>query len=716
MTTTSTVTDDIFAAFLKCRYKAHLKFRATAGEPSVYQQLQTRLTAEYRLAARQELLRTCDPAAVVVNPPSLAEAIRNRLTLILDATADDADGSSRLDALERTPAGVYTPVLLAPRRGVEADDRMRLAFGAAVLARVQGSQPDTGRIVHGPQFKSSRVSLPVLRGPVRESVRQIRALQDSSTPPPLLLNRHCPECEFRKSCRATAVEKDDLSLLRGLSAKEIGVLHGRGIFTVTQFSHTFRPSRLKRVKETGGRREHALQALAVREKKVYIARRPRLPDGKVRAYLDVEGLPDRDFYYLIGLSVEGGEGVRRWNFWADREADEPGIWTAFLEAAQGLGDDFVLYHYGSYETQFLARMGERRGGDPELLARLTAKAVNVLSAIHTGVYFPTHANDLKSVAGCLGFRWSVTDASGLQSIVWRHAWEETGDSATKERLLTYNREDCSALELVVSAVRSFGADAPPVAMAGVQVAGIDGIESPFHWKYGNSKFADPAFAAITKCAYFDYQRTKVLCRTSPAVKASIARKERAKALAYRVNQEVECQDVKVCPYCGSTALDTSSRFQRCVIDLKPFRGGVKRWVTRYRVIRRRCRRCWKTFLPDAYLDLPSKYGPGVVNWVVYSSISLRQTNDAIAESLQELLGIALPSGMVSRSGRASLTNTEAAMRAYLPPCGRARWFTPTRRRSRSRGRVTPTCGCSPAPTRPCTRTPRRGRGRQLPTR
>ena len=71
-------------------------------------------------------------------------------------------------------------------------------------------------------------------------------------------------------------------------------------------------------------------------------------------------------------------------------------------------------------------MRERHGGDPELLARLKVRAVNVLSAIHSQIYFPTHANDLKSVAGCLGFRWSDADASGLQSIVWLHAWEQAG--------------------------------------------------------------------------------------------------------------------------------------------------------------------------------------------------------------------------------------------------------------------------------------------------
>src|SRR5262249_54378613 len=107
--------------------------------------------------------------------------------------------------------------------------------------------------------------------------------------------------------------------------------------------------------------------------------------------------------------------------------DERDIWNAFLEAVRGLGEDFVVYHYGSYETHYLERMRERHGGDPELLDRFRARAVNVLSAIHSRVYYPTHANDLKSLAGCLGFRWSDADASGLQSIVWRHAWEAGDD-------------------------------------------------------------------------------------------------------------------------------------------------------------------------------------------------------------------------------------------------------------------------------------------------
>ena len=103
-------------------------------------------------------------------------------------------------------------------------------------------------------------------------------------------------------------------------------------------------------------------------------------------------------------------------------------------------------------------MEERHGGDRELIRRIETKAVNVLSLIYSRVYFPACSNDLKSVAGCLGFRWSVPGASGMQSVVWRHDREEARDDALKQRLLAYNEEDCLALERVVGPLRAIVTD------------------------------------------------------------------------------------------------------------------------------------------------------------------------------------------------------------------------------------------------------------------
>ena len=56
-----------------------------------------------------------------------------------------------------------------------------------------------------------------------------------------MLNAHCGQCEFQARCRNLAKEKDDLSLLANMSAKERQKLRSKGIFTVTQLSYTFRP-------------------------------------------------------------------------------------------------------------------------------------------------------------------------------------------------------------------------------------------------------------------------------------------------------------------------------------------------------------------------------------------------------------------------------------------------------------------------------------------
>jgi predicted RecB family nuclease len=375
------LTEEVFEAFLKCRYKAYLKLQGASGEKSDYEQSQARRVASYRAAARETLLQRQPEAAVLDRPASLPEAIRGEAVLITNAVASDAGESCRLDALERVGdkggrTMAYQPVRFVRGEKVTTADRLLLAFGASVLARIQGTPPTTGKVIHGSQFQASRVDLVSLVGAARDTVGQIRALAEAPKPPPLVLNRHCAECEFRQRCRAAAIEKDDLSLLGGLTAKEIAALNARGIFTVTQYSYTFRPGRMRRVQEKAGwKHDHSLQALALREKTIYVAQRPELPDARARLYLDVEGLPDEGWYYLIGLTIVEGDSRRQLSLWATSEAEEAAIWATFLSVVEPL-KDFILFHYGSHESQFLGRMEARHGGEPGLVARIRSRCVN----------------------------------------------------------------------------------------------------------------------------------------------------------------------------------------------------------------------------------------------------------------------------------------------------------------------------------------------------
>ena len=75
-------------------------------------------------------------------------------------------------------------------------------------------------------------------------------------------------------------------------------------------------------------------------------------------YTDVEGLPDRDFYYLIGVRIKAGDSVVHHSLWADSPSDEGRIWREFLSKLVEV-ENPVLIHYGSFETVFLKRMSHR---------------------------------------------------------------------------------------------------------------------------------------------------------------------------------------------------------------------------------------------------------------------------------------------------------------------------------------------------------------------
>ncbi len=42
--------------------------------------------------------------------------------------------------------------------------------------------------------------------------------------------------------------------------------------------------------------------------------------------------------------------------------------------------------------------------------------------------------------------------SGAASIEWYHRWVETGDSATRQRILDYNEDDCVAMRVLLDAI------------------------------------------------------------------------------------------------------------------------------------------------------------------------------------------------------------------------------------------------------------------------
>ena len=240
----------------------------------------------------------------------------------------------------------------------------------------------------------------------RKRIDKIAALLANSTPPELVLNRHCAACEFQTRCYKEALQQDDLSLLSGMKGKERKKLNSRGTFTVKQLSFAFLPRRRpKKLRDKHERYHHSLKALAIREKKLHIAGQPELKIEGTPVFLDVEGIPDRDFYYLIGLRVRTGDSIVQHSLWADTSEDEAQIYFQFLNILKTI-EKPSLIHYGSFETDFFKQMGVRYGVSVQSALENNGNhtPINLLSIINGQVYFPTYSNGLKSIARWLGLR------------------------------------------------------------------------------------------------------------------------------------------------------------------------------------------------------------------------------------------------------------------------------------------------------------------------
>jgi predicted RecB family nuclease len=480
------------------------------------------------------------------------------MQIIVNATASAEGLSSLIQAAERIkgmdPRGapVFAPVLFILNETVSHADKMLLAFNALVLSSIQGVLPSIGKIVHGSTYKVLKCKIESLVVEVRNVLAQIRAAQaQGAAAPRVRLNRHCDVCEFRADCQKLAQETDDLSLLRGLSEKEIQKQQSRGVTTVAQFAYTYRPGRRGKRKTGKARRhDHALQAVAPRDKKVYVLDSPTVPQSRVALYLDVEGIPDRGFNYLIGLVAVVGDCTTPHFFWADEESQEKTIWDACTRIINSF-EDYTVYHYGQYEQRFLDRMRglvDEKGA--ATIDRIRARSCNVLAAIYSHIYFPTWYNGLKDVGKLLGFTWTAANASGIQSMAWRLAWEASRDEALKQHLIRYNLEDCLALRRVTEFVKSIcaGADSGD----GPAVSSAEDIQKETGFRFGKNEFFCPDLEAINRCAYSNYQRDKVYLRTSPAMRKSRRRKQRAAKRKLRVNEEIVCRKPQKCPRCGET--------------------------------------------------------------------------------------------------------------------------------------------------------------------
>jgi len=259
-------------------------------------------------------------------------------------------------------------------------------------------------------------------------------------------------------------------------------------------------------------------------------------------------------------------------------------------------------------------------GNPVLLGQLSKSALNLLSVIYANVYFPNYSNGLKEVAGYLGFRWSKATSSGLTALVWRSQWESSRDPDLKQHLLTYNAEDCEAVQKVTEAItalsRATGSDSTPIA----GVVSVDSLKREYPQRFGEVEFLLPEFQQINRAAYWDYQRSRVYVRSN----RRLQRLSREALKGHRRSQPRPNKIIHVeepwpasCCHCNDPLIYKWGWFSQTVYDLRSSPGGIRRWIVRYlfrRYIRWRCKATFHQYVPKP------KYGAGLCAYLLYQII------------------------------------------------------------------------------------------------
>ncbi len=640
---TPTITSELVEAYSLCPRKAFLLMAGTANPgPHEYVKITEDLSTANRQAHQDRLTK----AGELEPAPGVADLSAGRHVLVdVELTTNEIQARCDFLKIKSEPSQLgrhsYEPMRVIGTYRPSRSEMIGLAYRGLVLGQVQGRLPASGTLV----CLGDRLAKVKLAGKYKEVKKIVEVLktwirQPGAASPPLLLNKHCPSCPYRDTCLQEAEKEDNLSLLDRMTPKLMRKYQDKGIFTVKQLSHLYKPRRNRKQAKRPVRHSLELQALAIRTDKIYVEHLPELPRGPVELFLDLEGVPDRDEYYLAGLLVYRDGEAEFLSFWTDDAAGEAAMWSALAERLAAF-PDAPVYHYGNYEKKAFGTLAKRYGKGKDLVKRL----VNVAASVYGEIYFPVRSNSLKSLGRFLGATWTAPEASGLQSLVWRHRWEATQNAHHKQTLLRYNHEDCEAVRLLVEHLRVLKetADTEPA---------VDFARRPKQTATELGKEAHRQFERILREAEEGGHRRSVRMRAGDTEGEAEPKKKRGapaghhayyRIIPSKANRAIRVSPKRKCPKGhGNLVLDADVLAKKTITDLVFTRNGCRKTVIRYEGLNARCPTCGGVYKPPTLSRLGNQvFGHAFKAWAAYQRVVLRLPYRIIAQVTEHLFGIGL---------------------------------------------------------------------------
>jgi len=355
----------------------------------------------------------------------------------------------RPDILERVEGksglGDWYYVACDIKRSSHLKDEYRFqgAFYAEILEKIQGIRPVQGYVLHT-NGEIEGYLIDDILADFRLTLDQIENILDGHEPP-VFLTSACKQSPYFSECEAQARNCDDLSLLNRLWKSEADALKEAGLSTVSILAMASDQQLASVSGLTPGRLSFLQQqALAMKEGRVIKLHPLELPEPQdVELVIDIESDPLRDLHYLIGvLKIADGKKTYH-SFFAKDNTGVEGMWHDFISFIQKHPESSI-YHYGWYETDVFRRMMDEFEAPDSVREQLTDKMFDILPAFRESVIFPLPFYSLKDIAKHLGFTWRTAGASGLDSVLWFHDYQNSEDRAALQKIIDYNEDDVLA--------------------------------------------------------------------------------------------------------------------------------------------------------------------------------------------------------------------------------------------------------------------------------
>jgi predicted RecB family nuclease len=638
------ITPDIVTAFDLCQRKAFLLLRGDVCEET---HPYYKLIEKIAVKSLNSYIDTLMASGIKVRGKIVKGEVNTNVLLRSEDIEATADVLTCIYSGSPETHKYFEPHLVLGTNTVTKEHKIRLAFVGYVLAETQHFRPVTGTIVSS-TGQHYRIQLSKLMTEIISIIEVIRNWKTNpkAVPPSIFINNNCPLCPFKNCCLTQAEKEENLSLLDRMTPKLMQKYHRKGIFTVTQLSYLFKPRRQRQKrKQQPTAINLELQALALRTGKIYLHQPPVVPENGTELFLDIEGVPDRNTYYLIGLIVSARGELFNHSLWADSSENESSIFIQ-LQRIVAEYPDAPIYHYGSYEPNALKHIEKKYS---IVFTALKKRLVNVNSFIFGKVYFPTRSNSLKELGKFIGATWTSSDASGLQSIVWRLKWEVDKSDSQKKQLITYNIEDCLVLQRLVNELRNIG-------LVTNSRSDVDFADTPNQSTTPAGKHIHDLFEGVLKSAHAEYKIKRIGVGQHKAEDQGDLKKRGApmghqgfhRIIPVKAGSVKRVRRPTKCPkHTGQALLYTDKIAEHTVIDLNFTRNGCHKTVTKYTGTMGHCPQCHRDYAPPSIRRFNRQlFGHSFRAWIVYQRITLRLPYNVISQVIEDMFSEHVSQGTI----------------------------------------------------------------------